>query len=126
MSPSTATDSPIRDGSEREFVMPMDCPECGTTLSREETAFFRDVKPWGFILFARNVESPDQVRKLPVYVVGELTIAAAVTCVPVAWWLGVLSMPFMYVVAFAIGAAPPRHAGHESFRLHPRPQRVPR
>ena len=36
----------------------------GTTLSREETAFFRDVKPWGFILFARNVETPDQVRKL--------------------------------------------------------------
>jgi beta-N-acetylhexosaminidase len=36
----------------------------GLTLSREETAFFRDVKPWGFILFARNVESPDQVRKL--------------------------------------------------------------
>ena len=36
----------------------------GTTLSREETAFFRDVKPWGFILFARNVEGPDQVRKL--------------------------------------------------------------
>jgi beta-N-acetylhexosaminidase len=35
-----------------------------TTLSREETAFFREVKPWGFILFARNVESPDQVRKL--------------------------------------------------------------
>ncbi len=46
----------------------------------------------------------DQVRKLPVYVVGELTIAAAVTCVPIAWWLGGLSMPFMYVVAFAIGA----------------------
>jgi beta-N-acetylhexosaminidase len=36
----------------------------GPTLSREETAFFRDVKPWGFILFARNVETPDQVRKL--------------------------------------------------------------
>ena len=36
----------------------------GTTLSREETAFFRDVKPWGFILFARNVETPEQVRKL--------------------------------------------------------------
>jgi beta-N-acetylhexosaminidase len=35
-----------------------------TTLSREETAFFRAVKPWGFILFARNVESPDQVRRL--------------------------------------------------------------
>jgi beta-N-acetylhexosaminidase len=36
----------------------------GLTLSKEETAFFRDVRPWGFILFARNVESPDQVRAL--------------------------------------------------------------
>ena len=36
----------------------------GTTPTREETAFFRDVRPWGFILFARNVEAPDQVRKL--------------------------------------------------------------
>ena len=36
----------------------------GPTLTREEVAFFRDVKPWGFILFARNVESPDQVRAL--------------------------------------------------------------
>jgi beta-N-acetylhexosaminidase len=36
----------------------------GLALSREEVAFFRDVKPWGFILFARNVESPDQVRAL--------------------------------------------------------------
>jgi beta-N-acetylhexosaminidase len=36
----------------------------GTKLSREEVAFFRDVKPWGFILFGRNVETPDQVRKL--------------------------------------------------------------
>jgi beta-N-acetylhexosaminidase len=36
----------------------------GPTLSREETAFFRDVKPWGFVLFARNIETPDQVRRL--------------------------------------------------------------
>jgi beta-N-acetylhexosaminidase len=36
----------------------------GPTLTREEIAFFRQVKPWGFILFARNVETPDQVRKL--------------------------------------------------------------
>ncbi|HEV2531245.1 beta-N-acetylhexosaminidase [Phenylobacterium sp.] len=36
----------------------------GPTLSKEEIAFFRDVKPWGFILFGRNVETPDQVRKL--------------------------------------------------------------
>lgn len=36
----------------------------GLSLSREEEAFFRDVQPWGFILFARNVETPDQVRRL--------------------------------------------------------------
>jgi beta-N-acetylhexosaminidase len=36
----------------------------GLTLSAEERAFFRDVRPWGFILFKRNVESPDQVRAL--------------------------------------------------------------
>lgn len=36
----------------------------GLELTREEAAFFADVKPWGFILFKRNVESPDQVRRL--------------------------------------------------------------
>jgi beta-N-acetylhexosaminidase len=36
----------------------------GLTLSADEAAFFRQVKPWGFILFARNVETPEQVRKL--------------------------------------------------------------
>ncbi len=36
----------------------------GPTLSAEEVAFFRHVRPWGFILFGRNVQSPDQVRRL--------------------------------------------------------------
>lgn len=36
----------------------------GLTLTAEEVAFFRDVKPWGFILFKRNVDTPDQVRAL--------------------------------------------------------------
>lgn len=36
----------------------------GLTLSPEEQAFFRDVDPYGFILFARNIETPDQVRAL--------------------------------------------------------------
>jgi beta-N-acetylhexosaminidase len=36
----------------------------GPTLTRTERAFFREVKPWGFILFKRNCESPDQIRKL--------------------------------------------------------------
>jgi len=46
----------------------------------------------------------DRVRKLPVYVVGELSIAAAVATVPVAWWLGWLSMRWLYIVGFVIGA----------------------
>src|SRR5665213_3443680 len=36
----------------------------GLRLSAKERAFFRDVQPWGFILFRRNIESPDQVRAL--------------------------------------------------------------
>lgn len=36
----------------------------GLTLSAEERAFFRDADPWGFILFARNIDTPDQVRAL--------------------------------------------------------------
>jgi beta-N-acetylhexosaminidase len=36
----------------------------GPALLGEEAAFFRDVDPWGFILFRRNVESPAQVRAL--------------------------------------------------------------
>ena len=36
----------------------------GTKLSKEEADFFRNTKPFGFILFTRNLENPDQVRKL--------------------------------------------------------------
>ena len=46
----------------------------------------------------------DRVRKLPVYVFGELSIALGVATVPIAWWLGWLSMPWLYFVAFLIGA----------------------
>src|SRR6266850_3303552 len=46
----------------------------------------------------------DRVHKLPVYVVGELSIALAVVTVPVAWWFGWLSMSWLYTVGFLIGA----------------------
>ncbi len=36
----------------------------GPDLLADERAFFRDADPFGFILFARNVESPDQLRRL--------------------------------------------------------------
>jgi beta-N-acetylhexosaminidase len=36
----------------------------GPRLLPEERAFFRDADPFGFIVFARNVEDPDQLRRL--------------------------------------------------------------
>lgn len=36
----------------------------GTTLSADERAFYREAAPWGLVLFARNVETPEQLRRL--------------------------------------------------------------
>lgn len=36
----------------------------GLTLTAEEKSLFRDLDPFGFILFARNCQSPDQLKKL--------------------------------------------------------------
>ena len=36
----------------------------GLSVSQSEKAFFRDANPLGFILFARNLETADQIRKL--------------------------------------------------------------
>ncbi len=36
----------------------------GLVLTPEEAAFYRDCDPCGFILFARNVDSPEQLRRL--------------------------------------------------------------
>jgi MFS family permease len=46
----------------------------------------------------------DRWRKLPIYVVGELTLAGAVASVPLAWWRGWLTMDWLYFAAFVIGA----------------------
>ncbi len=36
----------------------------GPEVTPWERAFFRDIQPLGFILFARNIDSPDQLRRL--------------------------------------------------------------
>src|SRR6185295_18550014 len=46
----------------------------------------------------------DRVRKLPVYIGGEVALALTVASVPFAWWMGWLSMHWMYVVGFIIGS----------------------
>lgn len=45
----------------------------------------------------------DRVRKLPVYILGEITLACAAASVPIAWWMGALSIGWLYVVAFIGG-----------------------
>ncbi|MEN3973658.1 beta-N-acetylhexosaminidase [Emcibacter sp. SYSU 3D8] len=66
--------------------MPIDptlCPAIfgvsGTSLTDRERVFFEKVKPFGFILFARNIADPDQVRAL----VDSLRPLAAVQPCPV-------------------------------------------
>jgi beta-N-acetylhexosaminidase len=36
----------------------------GTELGAEEREFIRTARPWGFILFKRNIETPAQVTVL--------------------------------------------------------------
>lgn len=49
----------------------------GAQLGADERAFFREAAPWGFILFGRNVETPDQLRRLT----AELRAAVGRDCV---------------------------------------------
>jgi MFS family permease len=58
-----------------------------------------------FVLFALPTGVwLDRVRKLPVYVIGELSVACTVATVPLAWWFGWLSIDWLYLVGFVIGA----------------------
>ena len=36
----------------------------GLALTADEIAFYRDERPWAFILFGRNVSEPNQIRDL--------------------------------------------------------------
>ncbi|MEE9313304.1 MAG: beta-N-acetylhexosaminidase [Rhizobiaceae bacterium] len=42
----------------------MICGLHGLEMNEDELAFFKEVQPWGFILFARNVDTPEQLMKL--------------------------------------------------------------
>ena len=36
----------------------------GLELTPDEAAFFKEAAPWGFILFRRNIGTPEQVKAL--------------------------------------------------------------
>ena len=44
----------------RAFV----CGCAGEALSEGERGFIREARPWGLILFKRNITEPDSVRRL--------------------------------------------------------------
>ena len=46
--------------AQRAFIVGV----AGLSLAAEERAFLRAAEPWGFILFRRNVDTPEQVRAL--------------------------------------------------------------
>ena len=45
----------------------------------------------------------DRVRKLPVYIAGELVLAGVLASVTLAWWMGWLGMPWLYAAGFVMG-----------------------
>jgi MFS family permease len=45
----------------------------------------------------------DRMRKLPLYIAGEIFMGLALLTIPAAWALGFLNMPLMYAVSFALG-----------------------
>jgi beta-N-acetylhexosaminidase len=51
----------------------------GTTLSADERAFIAAERPWGFILFARNIDNPAQVKAL----IDEMRVAMGAEDAPV-------------------------------------------
>ena len=50
----------------------------GLAVTPEERAFLREARPWGFILFKRNIENKAQVIRLVGEVLDELGAEAAV------------------------------------------------
>ena len=51
----------------------------GKSLTQDEVAFLSKEKPWGLILFARNCETPDQIKQL----VSDFRSATGVSNAPV-------------------------------------------
>lgn len=46
----------------------------------------------------------DRVRKLPIYIGGEVLVSVALMTVPLAWWLGWLGIGWLYAVCFIMGS----------------------
>jgi MFS family permease len=59
----------------------------------------------------------DRNRKLPVLLASKAVLAVTLASIPAAWWLGVLSIHWMYAVSFVIGACSVLGGGAEQIFL---------
>ena len=64
---------------------------------------FMEVSPYVLFSLPSGVWL-DRLKKLSVYLMGEILIALSVASVPLIWWLGYLNMGCLYVVGFLIGS----------------------
>lgn len=69
--------------------------EMGLLVALEGLPFLLFSLPAGVIL--------DRSRRLPIMIASDIMLAAALASIPVAWWLEVLSMHWMYAVGFVMG-----------------------
>jgi hypothetical protein len=70
--------------------------QMGTLAALETVPFLLFGLPSGVLL--------DRSRRLPIMLCSDTMVALGLASVPVAWWLGILSMHWLYAVGFMIGA----------------------
>jgi MFS family permease len=69
--------------------------QMGLLTAMESMPFLFFSLPTGVLL--------DRSRRLPVMMGSDIMLATALASVPIAWWLGVLTMHWLYAVGFIIG-----------------------
>jgi Na+/melibiose symporter-like transporter len=69
--------------------------QMGTLAALETMPFLLFGLPSGVLL--------DRRRRLPIMLCSDAMVGLALTSVPIAWWLGVLSVHWLYAVGFVIG-----------------------
>lgn len=69
--------------------------QMGLLVALENLPYFLLCLPAGVLL--------DRARRLPVMMASDVMLATALASVPIAWWLGLLSMHWLYAVGFIMG-----------------------
>ncbi|QNA90953.1 MFS transporter [Massilia sp. Dwa41.01b] len=70
--------------------------QMGTLAALESLPFLLFGLPSGVLL--------DRRRRLPIMMCSDIMVATALASVPLAWWLGLLSIHWLYAVGFVIGS----------------------